>query len=36
MSVNKVILVGHLGNDPEIRQFDNGMIATVSIATNER
>lgn len=36
MSVNKVILIGNLGNDPEIRQFDNGMIATVSIATSKR
>ena len=36
MSVNKVILIGNLGNDPEIRQFDNGMIATASIATSER
>ncbi|WP_305884157.1 single-stranded DNA-binding protein [Moraxella sp. FZFQ2102] len=37
MSVNKVILVGNLGNDPEVKQFDNGgMIATVSIATSER
>lgn len=37
MSVNKVILVGNLGNDPEVKQFENGgMIATVSIATSER
>lgn len=37
MSVNKVILVGNLGNDPEVKQFDNGgMIANVSIATSER
>ena len=37
MSVNKVILVGNLGNDPEIRQFDNGgMIANLSIATSEK
>lgn len=37
MSVNKVILVGNLGNDPEVRNFENGgMIANVSIATSER
>lgn len=36
MSVNRVILIGNLGNDPEIRQFDNGMLATASIATSER
>ena len=36
MSVNKVILIGNLGQDPEIKQFDNGTIATASIATSER
>ena len=36
MSVNKVILIGNLGQDPETKQFDNGMIATASIATSER
>lgn len=36
-SVNKVIIVGNLGADPEIRQFDNGgKIATVSVATSDR
>ena len=36
-SVNKVILVGNVGNNPEIRRFENGgMIANISIATNER
>lgn len=36
-SVNKVIIVGNLGNDPEVRQFDNGnKIATISVATSER
>ena len=35
-SVNKVILVGNLGNDPEIRSFDNGgEVANLSIATSE-
>ncbi|EDN70115.1 Single-strand binding protein/Primosomal replication protein n [Beggiatoa sp. PS] len=33
--VNKVILVGHLGIDPEIRTTQSGMtIATVKLATN--
>lgn len=36
MSVNKVILIGNAGNNPETKQFENGMIATVSIATSER
>ena len=36
-SVNKVILVGHLGKDPEIRSFSNGdQVANVSIATTEK
>ncbi|MBL8515191.1 MAG: single-stranded DNA-binding protein [Betaproteobacteria bacterium] len=35
-SVNKVILVGHLGRDPETRYApDGGAITTVSIATSE-
>ncbi|MBR5949816.1 MAG: single-stranded DNA-binding protein [Actinomycetaceae bacterium] len=35
-SINKVILVGNLGRDPEVRVFqDGGKIATVSIATTE-
>lgn len=32
--INKVILIGNLGNDPEIRQTQSGStIATLSIAT---
>lgn len=35
-SVNKVILVGSLGNDPEIRNFQSGdQVANLSIATSE-
>ena len=35
-SVNKVILVGNLGRDPEIRAFQNGgRVASFSIATSE-
>lgn len=34
--VNKVILIGNLGKDPEIKTFDNGnSIANFSLATNE-
>jgi len=37
MSVNKVTLLGHLGNDPDVRKLDNGnTVATFSLATNER
>lgn len=35
-SINKVILVGNLGNDPEIRSTQDGReIANLSIATSE-
>jgi single-strand DNA-binding protein len=36
MSVNKVILVGNLGRDPEIRYLPNGeAVANFSVATSE-
>ncbi len=36
-SVNKVILVGNLGRDPEVRSTQNGgKIVNLSIATSER
>ena len=36
-SVNKVILVGNLGRDPEIRSFSSGgRVANLSVATSER
>ena len=35
-SVNKVILIGNLGKDPEIRSFQNGgRVANLTIATSE-
>ena len=35
-SVNKVILVGNLGRDPEVRSFQNGgKVCNFSIATSE-
>lgn len=35
-SVNKVILIGNLGQDPEFRTFQNGdKVASFSIATSE-
>lgn len=35
-SVNKVILIGNLGQDPEIRSFGNGgEVCNLSIATSE-
>ncbi len=34
--INKVILVGNLGNDPEVRATNTGSrVATISIATSE-
>ena len=37
MSVNKVILLGNVGKDPEMKYFDNDVAkANFSIATSER
>ncbi len=37
MSVNKVILVGNVGKDPEIRYIDENLsVASFSLATTER
>lgn len=34
--VNKVILIGNLGKDPEVRTLENGTkVATFTLATNE-
>lgn len=36
MSVNKVILIGNVGKDPEIRHLDSGVaVANFSLATSE-
>jgi single-strand DNA-binding protein len=36
MSVNKVILVGNVGQDPEIRHLDSGVaVASFTLATSE-
>jgi single-strand DNA-binding protein len=36
MSLNKVMLIGNLGRDPEVRYLDNNkVVATFTIATNE-
>ena len=35
-SVNKVIIVGNLGRDPEVRTFQNGgKVVNLNIATSE-
>lgn len=37
MSVNKVILLGNVGKDPEVRYLDTGIaVATFSLATTDR
>ncbi len=37
MSLNKVILIGNVGKDPELRYFDsNSAVANFSLATTER
>ena len=36
-SLNKVMLIGNLGQDPEIRSFQNGgRVANLRIATSEK
>jgi len=36
MSLNKVILIGNAGNDPEVTHIDSGsVVANFSLATNE-
>ena len=36
-SINKVTLVGNVGNDPEIKTFQNGnKVVNISLATSER
>jgi len=36
-SVNKVILLGHLGKDPEVRRMTSGEpVVSLSVATSER
>ncbi|OOS05978.1 single-strand binding protein [Moraxella cuniculi DSM 21768] len=37
MSVNKAILVGRLGSNPDVKRFDNGdLMAVISVATGEK
>ena len=33
--INKVILVGNVGTEPESKQFDWGMVCNISVATSE-
>lgn len=34
--LNKVILIGRVGKEPEIRQFESGSMATFSLATSKK
>lgn len=37
MSLNKVMLIGNVGKEPEVRYLDNGVaVASVVLATSER
>ena len=35
-SVNKVILIGNVGKDPEVKQLTNGKVANIVMATSEK
>ncbi|PKP15413.1 MAG: single-stranded DNA-binding protein [Bacteroidetes bacterium HGW-Bacteroidetes-23] len=32
---NRVQLIGHVGNDPEVKTFEGGKVANLTIATND-
>lgn len=36
MSINKVILLGNVGKDPDVRQFENGKMAMFTLATTKK
>lgn len=36
MSVNKVILLGYVGKDPEMKEYETGKVAKLTLATTER
>ena len=37
MSLNKVMLIGNVGREPEVRYVDNNMpVARISLATSEK
>jgi len=35
-SLNKVLLIGRVGKDPEVKEFQSGRMAKFSVATNEK
>lgn len=35
-SINKVILIGRLGQDPELKEVNNNTVAKFSVATSEK
>ena len=36
MSLNRIFLIGNVGQEPNVRDLDNGKVASVSLATTER
>ena len=34
--MNKVILIGRVGKEPEIKKFDNGQVVNLTLATSEK
>lgn len=36
MSYNKILLLGNVGKDPEVREFDGGKVVSFTLATTDR
>lgn len=36
MSLNKVMLIGNVGRDPDVRQRESGKVASFTLATTEK
>lgn len=36
MSYNKILLIGNLGKDPDVKEFQNGKVVSFTLATTDR
>lgn len=36
MNLNKIMLIGNVGNDPEVKTFEKGYLVKMSVATSEK